>query len=194
MIAATHAVPTIALHVQSHVSMPAFAAPPCTENCATVANSARSTQQGNDVPMRSEQPSRGAEQPTPKNPAVDTTAGTGKEATALTSLEHCATWLSTLTTYRSDEPVRRLVKALSVLQAEPSRTRRSDIHSMLKSRDVPQKNETKIAAANIAAMLEMKVLEEARRLKTLHDSRGSSSAIQLAIATPPQTDDRRVRR
>ena len=153
------------------------------------------------------QPSCGAEQPALKKLAlnspvlnsprsVDITAGAELEATALTSLEHCARWLSTLT-YRTDEPLRRLAEALGVLQAQPSRTRRSSIQSMLKSWGVPQYTNlprSKIAAPQVEAMLMRKVLEEACRLKRLHHSHGSSSAIRLTLGRPPQNDDPRVRR
>ena len=153
------------------------------------------------------QPSCGAEQPALKKLAlnspvlnsprsVDITAGAELEATALTSLEHCARWLSTLT-YRTDEPLRRLTEALGVLQAQPSRTRRSSIQSMLKSWGVPQYTNlprSKIAAPEVEAMLMRKVLEEACRLKRLHHSHGSSSAIRLTLGRPPQNDDPRVRR
>jgi len=140
------------------------------------------------------QPSCGAEQPALKKLAlnspvlnstrsVDITAGAELEATALTSLEHCARWLSTLT-YRTDEPLRRLAEALGVLQAQPSRTRRSSIQSMLKSWGVPQYTNlprSKIAAPEVEAMLMRKVLEEACRLNRLHHSHGSSSAIRLTL-------------
>ena len=135
----------------------------------------------------------GAERPALKKLAMDRPAGTEHQATALTSLECCATWLSTVTTNTADEPVRRLVEALHVLQAKPSRTRRNDIQSMLKSWGVTQKtNETKIAAPEVEAMLERKVLAEACRLKTLHDSHGSSSAIRLTLGMPPQWLDKKA--
>ena len=69
------------------------------------------------------------------------------------------------------------------------------MHRMLQSWSVQQKiNGTKIAATEAEAMLRTKVLEEARRLKILYDSHGSSSAICLTLTRPPQTDNQQVRR
>ena len=58
---------------------------------------------------------------------------------------------------------------------------------MLKSWDVPQKDKSgaKIRALHVEAMLTRKVLDEARRLKTLHDAHGSSSAILLTLGRSP---------
>ena len=127
----------------------------------------------------------GAEQP-----------GSQNEAAVLASLEDCAMWLSTLTTNGADPPVRRLKAALHVLQADPSSARRSAIQSMLKSWGVTQKQDNaKIAAPNVEAMLASKVMEEACRMKSIHDASGSFSAIRLALAMragEPPTCERRT--
>ena len=107
--------------------------------------------------------------------------------TCITTLEDCATWMSSFTTHEANEPLRRLSEALHVLHAQPSRPRRCQIQSMLKSWDVPQKDKSgaKIRALHVEAMLTRKVIDEARRLKTLHDVHGSSSAISLTLGRSP---------
>ena len=134
----------------------------------------------------------GAEQPARKKRASGTTVVAEQLATAahdaskdtkasalITTLEQCATWMSSVTTHEANEPLRRLSEALHVLHAQPSRPRRCQIQSMLKSWDVPQKDKSgaKIRASDIEAMLKRKVLDEARRLKTLHDAHGSSRCL-----------------
>ena len=149
-----------------------------TPECATPSGGAaqpaeQRTQLRNVRRRVAKPPPHGAEQPGPQN-----------EAAVLASLEDCAMWLSTLTTNRTDPPVLRLKAVLHVLQADPSSARRSAIQSMLKSWGVTQKQDNaKIAAPNVEAMLASKVLEEACRLKSLHDSGGSFSAIRRALAT-----------
>ena len=112
----------------------------------------------------------------------------GAEQPALiTTLEQCATWMSSVTTHEANEPLRRLSEAVHVLQEQPSRSHRNQIQRMLKSWEVPQKDKSgaKIGASDVEAMLKRKVLDEARRLKTLHDAHGSSSAILLTLGRSP---------
>ena len=153
-----------------------------------------------EQPTREQYHPHGAEQPPRKKRASGTTVAAEQLATAahdaskdtkalalITTLEQCATWMSSVTTHEANEPLRRLSEALHVLQAQPSRSRRCHIQSMLKSWDVPQKDKSgaKIGASDVEAMLKRKVLDEARRLKTLHDAHGSSSAVLLTLGRPP---------
>ena len=98
--------------------------------------------------------------------ALEATVGTGQlaktvdnrhtkaNAAVLSALEQWATWLSSRSTHRIDEPVRCLSVALHVLQAPFWGSCRSRIQSLLKSWDVRQKHEdgTEIAASE--AMLQ----------------------------------------
>ena len=144
-------------------------------------------QEDNVPPLHPEQHAGGAEQPAQKKPAVCTTPGTEQQATDLSSLEGCARWLATIT---SDGPVCRLAEAIRILQTPRSRTRRRCVQNMLKPWGVQQKkNETKMGAPQVDAVLERKVLEEVRRVKRLHDSHGMCSAIQLTLAMPPLSGD-----
>ena len=75
------------------------------------------------------------------------------------------------------------VAAITALQAPISRAQRAEIQGLLKPWGVKQKSQVgiKIQASEIRSSLEAKVLEEARRLKTLHDSRSCSSAITISL-------------
>ena len=77
----------------------------------------------------------GAEQPARKKRASGTSVVAEQLATAahdaskdtkalalITTLEQCATWMSSVTTHEANEPLRRLSEALHVLHAQPSKT------------------------------------------------------------------------
>jgi len=136
------------------------------------------------LPSGAEQPTRQKQrlQSTKKSSTAD--AGAEQPApTALATIAECATWLSTLQTHLADEPTRRVAAAITALQAPISRAQRTEIQGLLKPWGVKQKSQAgaKIQASQIRSSLEAKVLEEARRVKTLHDSRSCSSAIATSL-------------
>ena len=120
------------------------------------------------------------EQPTCKKRA--------SEAAALTTLEECATWLSSLSRCQTHGPVHRLSAAIDALQAPLSRSNRSSIQSILKAWGVSQyASGQKIAASEVRSMLETEVINEARRVKKLHDAH-SSSTDRADVQNDPATD------
>ena len=133
----------------------------------------------------------GAERPTRQKQSPSTTNNSGTEnanaerpaPAALATLAECATWLLTLQVTQSDEPMRHVVTAITVLQAPTSRSQRAEIQGLLKPWGVKQKTDTgaKVKASQVRSTLEAKVLQAARRLKMLRDSRNCSSAIAISL-------------
>ena len=138
------------------------------------------------LPSGAEQLAHQKQRPSTTNNSNTENASAERPApAALATLAECATWLSTLQVTQSDEPMRRVAKAITALQAPTSRSQRAEIQGLLKPWGVKQKADTgaKVKASQVRSTLEAKVLQEACRLKVLRDSRNCSSAIAISLQT-----------